>query len=75
MKFMITCFLAIAVASASFAKGPDNCSDKKKKQTKTVKSEKKLRKVVDANPQHAGYPKADVKGNFPNHYNKHTYYL
>ncbi len=75
MKFIITCFLAFAVATASFATGPGNGSCKRKKQAKTVKSERKLRKVVDANPQHAGYPKADVKGNLPTHYNEHTYYL
>jgi hypothetical protein len=74
MKFMITCFLALAVATASFAKGPDS-SCKRKKQSKTVKSERRLRKVVDANPQHAGYPKADLKGNLPSHYDMHTYYM
>ena len=74
MKFMITFFLAFAIVSASFAKGPGN-SCKRKKQSKTAKSERKLRRVVDANPQHAGYPKADTKGNLPSHYNEHTFYL
>jgi hypothetical protein len=30
---------------------------------------------VDANPQHAGYPKADLKGNLPSHSDRHTYYI
>jgi hypothetical protein len=99
---MITCLLAIAIATASFAQSPGDKDCKRKTQSSTVKtkkkstaaksqnrstavktqkkstavkSERKLRKVVNANPQHAGYPKADVKGNFPSHYDKHTYYL
>jgi hypothetical protein len=79
MKFMMAWLLAVAVATASFALSPDNSSygGKKPKHTvKAAKSEKKVRrKVVDANPQHAGYPKADAKGNFPSKYNKHTYYI
>jgi hypothetical protein len=77
MKFMMAWLLALAVATASFAFNPGNDPCKGGKKTvKVAKSEKKVRrKVVDANPQHAGYPKADAKGNFPSKYNKHTYYI
>jgi hypothetical protein len=75
MKFMMACFLALAVATASFAVNPGKNGDQKKLTGKTVKSEKKWRKVVNANPQHAGYPKADAKGNLPSHYDEHTYYI
>jgi len=71
----------MSIGMVSMAGGPDcaNTSkqnrNKHKSRTEASTRKKHMRKVVNANPQHAGYPKADVKGDFPMRVDKNTYYI
>lgn len=78
---LITFAFLMSIGIGSFAGGPDcpNTSkqkrDRQRNRSEATNSKKHMRKVVNANPQHAGYPKADVKGDFPMRVDKNTYYI
>jgi hypothetical protein len=70
----------MSIGIISIAGGPDcpnasKQSSSKKRGRGEVSSKKHMKKVVNANPQHAGYPKADAKGDFPMRIDKNTYYI
>lgn len=77
MRVAAAILLTLGVTFASLADNPpcngkngDKGSRKEARHKKT-----KLRRVVNANPQHRGYPKADDKGNYPMHVDKNVYYI
>lgn len=89
-KTLMAILFSISLVGSSFAGGPcDKKSNKSDKQQSNltdeqIQNQKKkaeyaqkhdLRRVINANPQHAGYPKADVKGDFPSRINRNEYYV
>lgn len=77
MKILATILLSLgmAFASASFAEDDPDCEKERKAKKEAQNKKQNLKRVVNANPQHKGYPKADEKGNYPGRVDKNVYYI